>query len=85
MKVIMRMIEKKNMYRLIIRAKDRKKLSSKLDGGKIIGSDEVYPKILKYISNEHFINALCKLFEHCINYDSTYLENSNCNKKVRYI
>ena len=34
-----------------------------------MGPDEIHPKILKYSSNESFINAIGKLFEKGIEYE----------------
>ena len=34
-----------------------------------MGTDEIHRKILMYLSNESFNNAVCKLFEKCIGYE----------------
>ena len=54
-----------------MRAKDMRQLLSKFDAGKYMGSDEIHPKILKYLSsNGSFINSISKLFKKFIEYEN---------------
>ena len=46
-----------------------------MDVNKRMGPDKIRPKLLKYLSNEIFINAISKLFKKCMEYE----------KKIPYI
>ena len=75
----------KIMDELIIRAIDIKILLSKLYISKSV-RPEIYPKILKYLWNESFINAINEMFRKCIEYIwKTAIVIPLHKKKILYI